>query len=167
MQADIFNLPFAPGTFDFVYSVGVLHHLPDPQRGLESIAPLAKENGLVSIWVYSKERRLTNFMLELVRGATSRMPHSVVQGLSFVGAAVDQVAFVMPYALTRQTALRNVADDVCKGRMALVTEGGYDLTALDGSLQAVVDVLAGHAAAPKWPAATSVSRAIRASTGTK
>jgi acetoin utilization deacetylase AcuC-like enzyme len=54
-------------------------------------------------------------------------------------------------------ALRRVADDVCKGRLALVTEGGYDLTALDGSLQAVVDVLAGHAAPPKWPAATSPS----------
>jgi len=54
-------------------------------------------------------------------------------------------------------ALRQVADEVCKGRLALVTEGGYDLTALDGSLQAVVDVLAGHAGPPKWPAATSTS----------
>jgi acetoin utilization deacetylase AcuC-like enzyme len=54
-------------------------------------------------------------------------------------------------------ALRGVADEVCRGRLALVTEGGYDLTALDGSLQAVVDVLAGHLAPPKWPAATSSS----------
>jgi acetoin utilization deacetylase AcuC-like enzyme len=54
-------------------------------------------------------------------------------------------------------ALRRIADDLCKGRLALVTEGGYDLTALDGSLQAVVDVLAGDTAAPKWPAATSAS----------
>ena len=54
-------------------------------------------------------------------------------------------------------ALRQAADDVCKGRMALVTEGGYDLKALDASLEGVVQTLAGPASAPKWPAATSVS----------
>src|SRR5215471_10059693 len=40
-------------------------------------------------------------------------------------------------------ALRRVADECCKGRMALVTEGGYDLKALDASLEAVVQTLAG------------------------
>jgi len=54
-------------------------------------------------------------------------------------------------------ALRRVADDVCKGRMALVTEGGYDLKALEGSLDAVVETLSGPAAAPKWPAAVVAS----------
>jgi len=55
-------------------------------------------------------------------------------------------------------ALRRVADEVSKGRLALVTEGGYDLTALEGSLQAVVDVLAGHPAPPKWPATSTSTR---------
>ena len=53
--------------------------------------------------------------------------------------------------------LRRVADDCCKGRMALVTEGGYDLRALEGSLDAVVQTLSGPAAAPKWPAAVAAS----------
>jgi len=26
LQADVFSLPFAPGTFDQIYSIGVLHH---------------------------------------------------------------------------------------------------------------------------------------------
>src|SRR6185312_4187657 len=39
-------------------------------------------------------------------------------------------------------ALREVADDCCGGRMALVTEGGYDLQALGASLDAVVQTLA-------------------------
>src|SRR3989442_4671256 len=38
-------------------------------------------------------------------------------------------------------ALRRVADDCCRGRLALVTEGGYDLKALDASLEAVVQTL--------------------------
>jgi acetoin utilization deacetylase AcuC-like enzyme len=50
-------------------------------------------------------------------------------------------------------ALRRVADETCRGRLALVTEGGYDLKALDASLEAVVHVLAGTAEAPAWPAA--------------
>jgi len=60
-------------------------------------------------------------------------------------------------------ALRRMADECCKGRMALVTEGGYDLKALDASLDAVVQTLSGPAAAPKWPAATVPSDRGRAS----
>src|SRR4051812_30963554 len=54
-------------------------------------------------------------------------------------------------------ALRRVADDCCKGRMALVTEGGYDLKALAASLDAVVQTLSGPVAAPKWPAVATAS----------
>ena len=54
-------------------------------------------------------------------------------------------------------ALRRVADETCRGRLALVTEGGYDLAALEGSLDAVVQTLAGPSSAPKWPAATATS----------
>ena len=54
-------------------------------------------------------------------------------------------------------ALKKVADDCCRGRIALVTEGGYDLTALEGSLEAVVQTLAGPTAMPRWPAATVAS----------
>jgi len=60
-------------------------------------------------------------------------------------------------------ALRRVADETCRGRMALVTEGGYDLKALDASLDAVVQTLAGPVAAPKWPAPTGASTRGRAS----
>jgi acetoin utilization deacetylase AcuC-like enzyme len=48
--------------------------------------------------------------------------------------------------------LRRVADECCHGRLALVTEGGYDLKALDASLEAVVQTLSGPAAVPVWPA---------------
>jgi acetoin utilization deacetylase AcuC-like enzyme len=60
-------------------------------------------------------------------------------------------------------ALRNVADERCKGRLALMTEGGYDLNALDASLQAVVQTLAGPAGTPKWPAENAASTRGRVS----
>src|SRR6185436_4237590 len=47
--------------------------------------------------------------------------------------------------------LRAVADECCDGRMALVTEGGYDLQALAASLNGVVQTLAGPLAPAQWP----------------
>jgi len=54
-------------------------------------------------------------------------------------------------------ALRRVADECCDGRLALVTEGGYDLKALETSLEAIVRTLSGTALAPDWPAAEAPS----------
>ena len=47
--------------------------------------------------------------------------------------------------------LRRVAEECCSGRMALVTEGGYDLRALAASLNAVVEVLGSPISEPQWP----------------
>jgi acetoin utilization deacetylase AcuC-like enzyme len=48
-------------------------------------------------------------------------------------------------------ALRNVAQDCCEGRIVLMTEGGYDLTALAQSLESAIDALASTSALVKWP----------------
>ena len=49
--------------------------------------------------------------------------------------------------------LRAVAEECCRGRIAAVVEGGYDLHALAGSLDAVIETLHGPPSAPAaWPA---------------
>jgi len=54
--------------------------------------------------------------------------------------------------------LRRVADDCCHGRIALVTEGGYNLRALGESILSVVDVLASEeSVAPAWPSGSPSS----------
>lgn len=105
VQADIYALPFAPGSFDFAYSIGVLHHLPDPPRGVRALAAVLKPNGSLSLWLYSSTRRVSNFFLELARTVTTRLPHPLVNGLSFVGALVDRYAFVLPYQIMRRVPL--------------------------------------------------------------
>jgi acetoin utilization deacetylase AcuC-like enzyme len=53
-------------------------------------------------------------------------------------------------AMTRE--LRTVAEQCCNGRMVVMTEGGYDLTALAQSLESVIDALASPASgAAVWP----------------
>jgi len=53
--------------------------------------------------------------------------------------------------------LRRAAEEACSGRMALVTEGGYDLQALAASLDETVKALAAPLEEPAWPEATLAS----------
>ncbi len=59
--------------------------------------------------------------------------------------------------------LRNVAEECCRGRIAAITEGGYDLRALADSVRGVMDVLAGPAAPAEWPRTATPSSRGRAS----
>ncbi len=73
-QADILSPPFAPGTFDRVFCLGVLQHLPDPASGFLSLARLIKPGGYISIDVYERhwyERLLPRSVL---RRITRRIP---------------------------------------------------------------------------------------------
>ena len=97
VQADVYNLPFRPGVFDFAYSIGVLHHLPEPEKAFQCLVRLVKPGGSVFVWVYSNSRRFVNFLLESVRAVTTRSPKPVQQVLSFVGASIDYAGFILPY----------------------------------------------------------------------
>jgi acetoin utilization deacetylase AcuC-like enzyme len=59
--------------------------------------------------------------------------------------------------------LRRVADATCSGRIAAITEGGYDMRALTESLRAVIDALAGDVSrVPQWPPGSPPSSRGRA-----
>ena len=47
VQGDIYFPPFKDGTFDAAYSLGVLHHLPEPSRGFRALAPESEKRRLV------------------------------------------------------------------------------------------------------------------------
>src|SRR5262249_58522100 len=104
VQGDIERPPFRLRSFDFVYSFGVLHHMPDPERGFRALVPLVSPGGAIFVWVYSNSRRMTTTLLEAVRRVTSRLPHGVTRALSLGGALVDWAGFVMPYRLARRVA---------------------------------------------------------------
>lgn len=80
-QADIFNLPFAPGSFDYIYSIGVLHHTPDTRRAFLSLVPLLKPGGHISIWVYASQLRYTLLGAEILRPLTTRLPQKLLMSL--------------------------------------------------------------------------------------
>ena len=52
VQADLFNPPFRANAFDGGYSIGVLHHTPDPQQGLRALARIVRQGGWTACCVY-------------------------------------------------------------------------------------------------------------------
>lgn len=53
-QADIASLPFRPGSFDVIFSIGVLHHTPDTRAYFLKLVRLLKPGGTIAIWVYPR-----------------------------------------------------------------------------------------------------------------
>lgn len=83
VQADIYYPPFKDETFDYAYSIGVLHHLPNPEKGFRKIIPLLIKNGHISIWVYGKEGNgLLKIMDPIRKHFISKLPIKIVDALS-------------------------------------------------------------------------------------
>jgi len=55
LQADIAKLPFSYETFDYIFSIGVLHHTPNTKEYFKKLVPFLKPGGEIAIWVYPKE----------------------------------------------------------------------------------------------------------------
>ncbi|QJB46450.1 class I SAM-dependent methyltransferase [Dolichospermum flos-aquae] len=50
----IYDVDKIPGEFELINCVGVLHHLPDPIRGIEALAKKLAPGGLMHIFVYGE-----------------------------------------------------------------------------------------------------------------
>src|SRR5207244_9206774 len=70
---------------DFVLSIGVLHHIPDPAPVMRAAYGALKPGGKIVIWVYSKEGNETYLsFVRPLRIITPRLPHRLLIGLSSV-----------------------------------------------------------------------------------
>jgi SAM-dependent methyltransferase len=118
VQADLHNPPFAFESFDFIYSIGVLHHLPDPEAAFQNLLRFLKPGGVVQIYLYWKpERRpIKAAMLSgitAVRRLTTRLPYRAVYALAYPMAMAGFTFFVWPYRVLRRFSLFNrVAEDI-------------------------------------------------------
>lgn len=51
-QADVDHLPFADGSLDFVYSLGVLHHIPDTRAAMAACVAKLKPGAPFLVYLY-------------------------------------------------------------------------------------------------------------------
>jgi len=104
VQCDVFNLPFKPKRFDFIYSLGVLHHTTNPPKSFDSLVPLLKPGGGIMVWIYSSTRKFVLFALKVARMVTLRLPNIMIKWASFAAACIDYGLFVWPYKRLHQVA---------------------------------------------------------------
>jgi SAM-dependent methyltransferase len=80
LQADVFQLPFAPESFDVIYSVGVLHHTPNCEQAVKSLPQYLKPGGILAVWLYSAYSPWYRFS-DLYRKVTPRMSPKILHGM--------------------------------------------------------------------------------------
>lgn len=55
VQGNVFTLPFAPESFDYVFSLGVLMHTGDTRKAVRCAAGMVKGGGQLNVWLYASE----------------------------------------------------------------------------------------------------------------
>ena len=118
IQADLHRPPFALESFDFIYSIGVLHHLPDPEQAFQNLLRYLKREGEIQIYLYwePEGQPIKRALLAIVKAArkvTTRLSHRAVYGLAFPAAVVAFGALVWPYRLLRNVpGLKTLAEKI-------------------------------------------------------
>lgn len=91
VQADVFNLPFKEQAFDYIFSIGVLHHTPDCEKAFKRLPPLLKKGGKISLWVYDKYALQPVKMSEYWRVITTRLPPNLLHALCYLAVPLYYV----------------------------------------------------------------------------
>jgi SAM-dependent methyltransferase len=81
LQADLTRLPLAEGVFDLVFSIGVLHHGPNPRGAFAEIARRVKPGGRLAVWLYRQNTRPQEWLNSALRAITTRLPAQVLEPL--------------------------------------------------------------------------------------
>jgi 2-polyprenyl-3-methyl-5-hydroxy-6-metoxy-1,4-benzoquinol methylase len=99
LQADVFALPLAPESFDYIYSIGVLHHTPSCEQAVKTLPQYLKPGGTLAVWLYSAYNPWYRFS-DFYRRFTHRMPattlHEILRVVVPVVNGVDSALRVLP-----------------------------------------------------------------------
>lgn len=91
---------------DIAFSIGVIHHLADPVKALQSMCSLVKPGGLVCIWVYGKEgNEWLLWFLEPVRKITKHISMPILNLFSNFLAVPLYLALKFPFPKSKYLEL--------------------------------------------------------------
>jgi SAM-dependent methyltransferase len=115
-QASIETLPFEDETFDFVMSIGVLHHIPDTKKALNDCVKKVKKGGYFYVYLYYNLDRRGPFykalfeLSDLVRKIVSRFPGKIKHFICDVLAVIFYMPFVWTGRLFNFLGFKNLAN---------------------------------------------------------
>ncbi len=96
VQGDILKPPFRPGAFDVGYTIGVLHHTPDPGAGLSNLARTLKAGGRICCSVYPRSSEYGFLSVKMFRLAhrilAKIIGQSCARGLALAYSYLSAVA---------------------------------------------------------------------------
>ncbi len=71
--------------FDIAFSIGVIHHLENPQKAIQNLARAVKPGGRVLIWVYAYQGNewIVKFISPVRKLITSRLPPAFLNFLTY------------------------------------------------------------------------------------
>ncbi|MBM4005918.1 MAG: class I SAM-dependent methyltransferase, partial [Planctomycetes bacterium] len=101
VQASIYSLPFRKGYFDYVFSLGVLQHTPDPGLAMRSLPRFVAPGGGIAYWIY--ERRWYQYLMvrNYLRVVSARLPVTanryLAMALTFILFPVALAMSYIPY----------------------------------------------------------------------
>jgi SAM-dependent methyltransferase len=98
VMGDLTHPPVLP-VFDLAFSVGVLHHMPNPEVGAKSVAAVVRDGGRLVVWVYGLENNewITRFVDPVRHAITSKIPYRALRTLSAIPAAAIWAAIRLFY----------------------------------------------------------------------
>ncbi len=102
VEGDLTRLPVADGQFDFVYSMGVLHHLDDTEGALRGLVRALKPGGRLRLYLYWKRTGVSGALLSLVslaRIVTTRLPFPILKAFCWVLSLWLFALVIVPYRL--------------------------------------------------------------------
>src|SRR5581483_2650180 len=73
VQADVLQLPFRAGTFDVIFSEGVLHHTPSTERAFRALVDLLAPGGEIMAYIYRRKGPVREFTDDHIRAALSTL----------------------------------------------------------------------------------------------
>ncbi len=114
-KASISDLPFSDNTFDFGFSLGVLHHIPDTAKAMKDCVKKIKPGGYFLVYLYySLDNRgvlfrylfhLSNFLRKII----SKLPQQIKSFICTLLAVILYMPFVL---LCRLLKVIGVSDRV-------------------------------------------------------
>jgi SAM-dependent methyltransferase len=73
VQADLKRLPLEPASFDFAFSIGVMHHDKNTRDVFDAVAKMVKPGGRYSVWLYRRNQWWQEAINNSLRHRTTRM----------------------------------------------------------------------------------------------
>ncbi len=118
IRGSILDIPFKEGIFDFAYSFGVLHHTPDPQKGLSEIERILKKKSAVFLYLYedhseNKIKYIAIKIINILRGITTKISPKILYILTLIASPFVFVFFSCPSKmLSKFKSTKGIAEKI-------------------------------------------------------